>query len=182
MEGPVARGRECAVAWLSVCIENRLEHAVHVVDDAWLAAEIGTDMDDAVIPETGNRSLRLIVAIDIGATERVNGLLGIADDKQHPTTKVCILPPVRHGAGRDRKQDRSLDRIGVLKFVDEDMRKALTNRRADNIVRGDKGMSASQQIIEIEDGGVSLALGVKVSDRVEGTGHLTDHGITDLAE
>ncbi len=182
VERPFARGRECAVAWLSVCIENRLKHAVHVVDDAWLAAKIGADMDDSVIPEMCNRSLRPIIAIDIGATERVDGLLGIADDKQCPITKDCILPPVGHGAGGDRKQDTSLDRIGILKFVDKDMRKALTNRCADNIVRGDKGMSTPQQIIEIEDGGISLAFGVKVSDRVEGTRHLTDHGVADLAE
>lgn len=44
--------------------------------------------------------LRLIVAVDVGTTKGMDGLLGIADHKQRPVTKIGILPAIGHGARR----------------------------------------------------------------------------------
>ena len=75
-----------------------------------------------------------------------------------------------------------MDRIGVLEFIDEDMRKALTDSGAHHIIGGDQGMGAQQQIIEIKNSGVFLALPVELRDRIEGTRHLADHSIANLAK
>ena len=49
------------------------------------------------------------VGLDVGATKPVDRLLRVADDEQL----------ARHVAGEEQ-QDLGLDRIGILKLVDED--------------------------------------------------------------
>ena len=63
-----------------------------------------------------------IVGLDVRPSKRINGLLGIAHDKQFTRFRMHVMPFPGFGApGLGQKQDQLvLDRIGVLKFIHDD--------------------------------------------------------------
>ena len=62
-----------------------------------------------------------IVGFDIRPPKRINGLLGIAHDKQFTRGRLHAMPFPGFGAlGLGQKQDDLvLDRVGILKFIDD---------------------------------------------------------------
>src|SRR5204863_9862699 len=67
----------------------------------------------------------ILIRLDVGSPESVYGLLGIADDKQLPRHRLHMVPvTVGRICGREPQENFGLERIGVLEFIDEQMREA----------------------------------------------------------
>ena len=117
------------------------EGRVHELLDSRHAAITGRQLQDA--PATlGDPIANPPVRADVGAAEPIDGLLRIADDEE----------PAGHVVGQEQ-EDLRLNRIGVLKLVDEDPRELLLQVMADAVVGPDEIPRARQQVGEIERAG-----------------------------
>ena len=96
---------------------------------------------------------------DVGASEAVDRLLGIADEEEAAGRRPCLAPV---GLGRivggEQQQDLGLQRIGVLELIDEHPLEAALKAGADLRVVADQVARAEQQVEEVERAGVRLQL------------------------
>ena len=91
------------------------------------------------------------IGLDIGAAESVNRLLRIADEKQLARNRRDATPVAPVGiVGGEQQQDLGLERIGVLEFVDEEMREARLKSASHLRMSRQQIARAQQQIDEIE--------------------------------
>ena len=96
------------------------------------------------------------IGVHVGASETIDRLFGIADQKQRPGTK---RPSQRIGAAvlsslaAEPPENVDLQRIGVLKLVDENMPKSTRQRLADLFVSSQQIARRIEQVVEIEQRG-----------------------------
>ena len=93
-----------------------LEHMVHRLDHRMAGAEVGAQ---GVVTTSGGLA-GAQVRVDIRATERVDRLLGVADQEQ-ATVEVVFFDAV------DAVEDAVLHRVGVLELIDQGDRKLLAD-------------------------------------------------------
>jgi len=135
---------------------DRRERRVHDRLDLRHAAEAGGQLH-------GFRSARheplahVAINADIGAPEAVDRLLRIADDEEAARHRRDLAPVVLlRIRGREQQEDLGLERIGILEFVDEDVRESRLETAADAGVAGDQVAGFQQQIEEVERTGPGL--------------------------
>ena len=105
--------------------ERALEAFIDEVEDRRTGPEIGRDFEDASRILLAERLSRPDVGGNIGATEPIDRLLRIADQKQCAGANAK-RPPVGIGGGALRlaaepPEDLGLYRIGILELLDEDV-------------------------------------------------------------
>ena len=99
----------------------------------------------------------LAVRLDVGAAEPVNRLLRVADNEQLARNRSDRAPvALLRVVGREQQEDLRLQRIGILKFVDEDVAEPRLKRAPDACVAGEQIARAQQQVDEIERAGALL--------------------------
>ncbi len=93
------------------------------------------------------------LAIDghVGAAEPVDGLLGIADDEESSRVRLGLAPVGLAGiVGGKKQEDLRLQRIGVLKLVDEDALEAALKPLADPAVVAHQVARDEQEVEKVE--------------------------------
>jgi hypothetical protein len=104
-----------------LCLDEIFKDTIDAVEDSPIAAEVcGEPALDAVL-SLDNFLYDLEIGFNIGATKSVNRLLRIPDDEDF-SRNYSHSAPVRRGRTGlfgQVKQDLILDRIGILKFVEE---------------------------------------------------------------
>ena len=145
----LARGRQrhvCRLARVQVAGHLRRKGRVHELLNRRHAAIARGQLQHA---SAARRELPADVPIraDVGAAEPIDRLLRIADDEELAADVVG-----------EEQQNLRLNRIGVLEFVDEDMRELLLEVRAHVGVAPDQVAGAGQQVGEIEHAGRPLEI------------------------
>src|SRR5206468_6232444 len=102
--------------------------------DVWAGAEAGLQRD---LNGAGGFQELVHISINrhIGAAEPVNRLLRVADDEELAGNRLRVFPlGDRWIGGRQQHDDLGLQRIGVLKLVDEDALEPLLKARSDSLI------------------------------------------------
>ena len=144
--------------------EQAREHAVHEIDDLLERAEVRRQLVALVIltllpaGELVDGRLRVLEHRDVGIPERVDGLLGIADDEE-----TTLIPPV----APEHPDDGPLDGVGVLELVDEEVAVALATllQKVAVGVVGEQTLGLLQKIAEVEPAARLLPRLVAVKER-----------------
>ena len=93
----------------------------------------------------------------VGAPETIDRLLRVADQKELPGNRANFAPVRLSGiVGRQQQQDLGLQRIGVLKLVDEDPFEALLKARPHLWVIPDEISRLEQKIEKVERAGLGF--------------------------
>jgi hypothetical protein len=152
--------RRCAVQSAVAMRGDRLDGPVEdlVVAKAG-PAEHGVQRGDEVLiaPPVGGQCLLVArdargceVGVDVGATEGVHRLLGVADEHEGALRRTAVLDVL----GKCAADDVPLDRVGVLELVDERDPVALAQfgdgERAGRGI-GERGVEAREEVVERED-------------------------------
>ncbi len=107
-----------------------------------------------------------LIDLDVGPTEAVDGLLGIAHHEQRTGPEGHTRPvSLRARRGRQQQDDLGLDRVRVLELVHEEPAVLVLERRAHFQVVAEEGRGVLEQIVVIQrdgaparEGGVLPAL------------------------
>ena len=113
-----------------------------------VAAEVGAEVENlsAAVPDP---LLDELEGVDVGPSEAVDRLLRVADHEQAPRLDARN-PPVGRGVGirRQQEKDLRLQRIGVLKLVDEQEWMPLRERHAHLGAFTEKSGGPLEQVVE----------------------------------
>jgi len=101
--------------------------------------------DHAVTSLRRDRRARFVIGVDVSASKTVDGLFRIAHKKQSAWPQPRIVPPRRLRFRRDKKNNRRLNTIGVLKLVDKYILVSFSKRDANGLVLGYKFMRARKR-------------------------------------
>src|SRR6266478_5604045 len=135
---------------LAVAVHHRLERRIDDALDVWRRAKAGVKVR-APRASRLEQVPDLLVRLDVGSAEAVNRLLRIADEKQLARHRPDAAPVAFSGiVGREQQQDLRLERIGVLKLVDEQMREARLKGLPHSRMADQQIARAQQQIDKIE--------------------------------
>ena len=131
-------------------LDEFFKGTVDDVEDGAVAAEVGRQPAfDAVLRQDDFLD-HFQIGFDVGAAEGVDRLFRIADDKQFAGCQFNFAP-VRHalvGLFGQVEQNLILDRIGVLKLVDQDRPVAALEFGAHALVIAHQVARAHQQAVE----------------------------------
>ena len=147
-------GRKLGEAGLSGALRKHvLEPAVHKRQDGIDRAEVGSDVQEAALADG---SAGEDVGGHVGAAEPVDRLLGITDQKQRtgsqlPAQSVCYRWLAWLAA--QEPEDLDLQRIGILKLVDENMTEPARKRPPDLVMAHEQIAGGVEKIVEIEQRG-----------------------------
>ena len=121
------------------------------------AAREADESDTALLQRIAN----LPVEHQVGPAELVDRLLGIADQEQFPGLRPDLLP-IRFGriVAAQQQQDLDLQRIGVLKFVDEQMAEALLQIAANFHLAAEQIADITEQVDKIQLSQAMLAFAI----------------------
>ena len=120
MERSVGSLSRCGIV-LHFCFKRGIDELLDGPQCAKAGGQLH-DPDAALLQRIAN----LAVEHDIGAAELIDRLLGIADHEQLAGFRRDLAPVrLRRIVRGEQQQDLRLQRIGILKFVDEDMREAV---------------------------------------------------------
>ncbi len=156
LERDVARLRAGGVAG-----HGRLERRVDGALDGGRAAIAPGQVEQRGAPRD-EPLLDGFVERHVGATEAVDGLLGVADQEELAGHGGCPRPCVLRGIlGREQEEDLGLERVGVLELVDEDALEAALEVLPRAAVGLDEIAGAEEQVEEIELAGARLPLLVR---------------------
>ena len=145
-----------------------LEVAVHVVQNGRARPEVGRDSQDRGRVPFRQRAPGRKVRLYVRAAEPVNGLFGISNQKQRARTNGTVLPGFpRRPLAAQSPDDFGLQRVRVLKFVDQNVGITRGKRRADRFMVPEEVPRLVQQIVEVEQGRVALEVPVQLPDLVE---------------
>ncbi|KOS78788.1 putative exodeoxyribonuclease V, beta subunit [Burkholderia mallei] len=128
----------------------RAEHAVARIDDRGRRALVHRER-----VARGRPRARGEIRVQVRRAEAVDRLLRIADEKE------------RAGGREDRIEDRELQRVRILEFVDERGRIARAQRLAQPRMRVERAIQVREQIVERYDAARALALRELGGRRVE---------------
>ena len=115
------------------------EHVIDRIDHGLAGTEVGVQ---TLVPPIGGAP-GLQIGMDIRAAERVDRLLGIADQQQRG-----VLLVLRHPV--DAVEDTVLQRVGILELVDQRHRKLAADHRRQPLAIGalQRGIQPGQHVIE----------------------------------
>lgn len=100
----------------------------------------------------------------------------------HTASKQRVLPAPRCRFRGNREDDRGLNPVGILEFVDEDVLEPAANRCPNGLVRADEFVGHDEKIVEIQYCCFLFAANVGGDDVVEHGGERADQPVGDLAE
>ena len=108
---------------LRIEMHQRVEHTVDRFDDRRRAAEIHLNRQRLFF--TQQQRLCLLVDFDVGPAKTVDRLLRIADDDQFAPRQFHVAVIARRRTVfTQEKRDFDLQRVGILKFVDQQVTEA----------------------------------------------------------
>ena len=124
MLGAARRGLDGDVRRLQACLrlDEFFEGTVDDVEDGAVAAKIGGQPAFDAILRLDDFLDHFEIGFDVGAAEGVDRLFRIADDEQFAGCQFDFAP-IRHalvGLLGQVEQNLILDRVGVLKLVDQE--------------------------------------------------------------
>ena len=109
----------------------------------------------------------MLVDADVGASEAVDGLFGVADDEQFAGRGLCCTPVVGVFDGGEQQDEFGLERVGVLEFVDQQCFEAPAEVLAGAGAVADQVAGVEQEVVEREFAGGASAVGVPGDEVVE---------------
>ena len=119
--------------------------------------EVGRERDDAGAA-FGEARAHAVVDVDVGAREAVDGLFGVADDKERAGVRRSDGPRVRGFGSKgpwirafQERHDLGLDGVRVLELVHEDPAVLVLQRAAHVGVVAEHAGREQQQVVEAED-------------------------------
>jgi hypothetical protein len=128
------------------------------MDDRALRSEISRHLDHRAAILTTNETATEFVSFDIGAPKAIDRLLRIADKEKRSRPQLRAFPSRRALLCRsDREQDFVLNTVCVLKFVNQNVAVAPSNRQTHLIMVAHERPDVNQEVVEIEDGCRALA-------------------------
>ena len=149
------------------------------MEDRRTGPEVGRDFEDAFRTLLPERLSRPDVGGNVGATEPIDRLLGIADQKQRAGANAK-RPPAGIGGGALRlaaepPEDLGLNRIGVLELVDEDVGEAFGECPAHVLVVAQQVARGEDQVVEIEQRRGTLVAAKSFHHRHEEPDEIVQH-------
>ena len=97
--------------------------------------------------------MRALVEDDVRPPEAVDGLLGIADEEEPARVDLHLVPRRRCAhrlAAGDERGDLDLQRIGVLKLIDQQVRELLAQAAPHRRVATQEVACLHEQVVELE--------------------------------
>ena len=118
----------------------------------------------------------MLVDADVGASEAVDGLFGVADDEEFAGRGLRGAPVVGVFGGGEQQDEFGLERVGVLEFVDQQGFEAPAEVLAGAGVVADQVAGVEQEVVEGEFAGGAAAVGVPGDEVVEGAEQAVERG------
>jgi hypothetical protein len=143
-------------------LQRTRECAIYVRKYGRHRTEIGGDGQNIT------RELRLhdvaypAVHVHIRSPKAVYRLLGVSDQKQLSRTQAPVEALDIVALTAEQEQNFALDRIGILKFVDQNVTVSARKRLPDSRAVSQQVACLHQQVVEIEQGGVALELLIRL--------------------
>ena len=131
-------------------LEEGFKSAVDDVKYSCIAAKIGRQPAFDAILRLDDFLDDFEIGLDVGPAKSIDRLFGIADDEDFAGSQFHLAPVLGRSAlgFGEIEQDLVLDRIGILKFVDEDRAVAPFEVGAHVILVADEIACAHEQAIE----------------------------------
>ena len=135
-------------------LEEPVEDIVDDVEHGPVAAKVRHQGIDASTTRS-NFLHHSFEGFDVGSAEGIDRLLGIPHDKQFARLQVHVMPRSLMAARpfTEVEDDLVLDRIGVLKLIDQDRPIGLFDPSADGRMVAQEGFGPCQQPIECDPPG-----------------------------
>ena len=118
--------------------DDARERLVHEIDHAGRAAEVFRDIQHSAIRESTNHLPHFLINGDVRPPEAVDGLLGVAHEKQTGVLQQHPAPVGGVSLTREQEYQLHLQGVGILKLIDQKMPDALANSPAHGSVLPDE--------------------------------------------